>query len=295
MPNLRDLRKRRKGAQNTRKITRTMELVSSAKLRKAQDAALAAKPYADGLRDLVLALGASAGSGNSHPLVQIRPVKTVMIAVATSDRGLCGAFNANLVALAIARAKDHEAQGRSVRFIALGKKAASTLGFFGRTVEQTHGKLVGATTYTRVEPVAQALIAAFLDHSFDLLEIVSSQFFTPTRQAPVAFTLLPAATAVADAAERRPLVATSRPDFIYEPDAETLLAALIPQTVKMALYSALLQTTASEHAARRIAMKNASDAAADIVKAITTAYNRGRQGKITQEIAEIVGAVEAMA
>jgi F-type H+-transporting ATPase subunit gamma len=294
MANLKDIRKRRKGAQNTKKITRTMELVASAKFRKAMDAALAARPYAEELQALIQRIAARAGKNLSHPLMKARPVKTVLIAVATSDRGLAGAFNANLVNVALKLAKDHEGQGRTVRFIALGKKAASALAFAGYQVEATHTRLVGgALKFAHIEKLANNLIKDFTDGTADLVEIVFSRFLTQTRQEPSSAAMLPAGAG--GAGGDAPKASGPQGDFIYEPEPEELFAALIPQMVRFFLFSALLQTTAAEHAARRIAMKNATDAASDMIKSLTTAYNRGRQGKITQEIAEITGAVEAMA
>ena len=297
MANLRDIRKRRKGAQNTRKITRTMELVASAKLKKAQDAAAASRPYAEGLRELVATISAAGGGGTKHPLMEKRPVNWVTILVATAYRGLAGAFNANLVALAVRRAKEHEAKGRQVNFIALGKKANAMLSFLGRTPTATYTGVVGKTTFARAEEIAVEAMKAYNASEADLVEVVYARFISAARQVPDSYVMLPAGGQPEEgegtangAAEAKP-----RAYFIYEPEPAELLATLIPRTVKIALFSALLQTTAGEHAARRVAMKNATDAAADMVKSLSSAYNRGRQGKITQEIAEIVGAVEAMA
>ena len=292
MANLRDIRKRRKGAANTRKITRTMELVASAKLKKAQDAAAASRPYADGLRDLLNTIAAATGGSSApHALMVARPVKKVAILLATADRGLAGAFNTNLIAAATQRAVEHEQQGRNVAIIAIGKKAASTLVFLGRAVRETHVGVTAAPTFAKAEKLANAAIERFLAAEYDLVEVVYSRFISPARQTPDHYTMLPAGQDGAKAGGKP----AAKADFIYEPEPEDLLATLIPLTVRSGLFSALLQTNASEHAARRVAMKNASDAAADMVKALSSAYNRGRQGKITQEIAEITGAVEAMA
>ena len=295
MANLKDIRKRRKGVTNTKKITRTMELVASAKFRKAQDAALAARPYAEELRNLILRIAERSGSSLSHPLLKERPVKTVLIGVATSDRGLCGAFNANLVNVALKLAKEQEALGRKVRFVSLGKKAASGLAFAGYEVEVSHTKLIGGSLkFEQMERMANALIKDFTDGNCDLVYVVFSRFLTQSKQEPTASPMLPASVA-AEKIDAKIGHQELKGDFIYEPEAPELFATLIPQMVRFYIYSTLLQTTASEHAARRIAMKNATDAASDMIKALSTAYNRGRQGKITQEIAEITGAVEAMA
>jgi F-type H+-transporting ATPase subunit gamma len=294
MANLRDLRKRRKGAANTKKITRTMELVSSAKLKKAQDAAAASRPYAEGLRQLVAELSSASG-GVSHPLMAKRTIKTVRIMLACSDRGLAGAFNANLVGLALQRAAEHRKQGRTVEFVALSKKGASTLRFNGVTPVTAYSGIVGATKYAQAEPIADDAIQRFLGKQVDHVEVVYSRFISAARQVPDALTLLPAGGSDGKDAKADKPATGNRPDYEFIPDAEELLAALVPQMVKTAFFSALLQTSAAEHAARRVAMKNASDAASDMVKILGGAYNRGRQSKITQEIAEITGAVEAMA
>ncbi len=287
MANLRDLRKRRKSAASTKKITRTMELVASAKLKKAQDAAAASRPYAEALRTLVARLVAT---GGSHPLLKAKRDSSgrVLLLVAASDRGLCGSFNANLAALAVEAAKAHAAAGRAVDVIALGRKGGSTLAFLGFTPKDVRSKLVGATRYADAEAVANEAIAAFLAGAYASVEVVYARFVSAARQVPDRFVLLPAGQ---DADAGAPV----KGDCEYIPDADAVLAGVVPMAVRTALYSALLQTSAAEHAARRVAMKNASDAASDMVRSLNLAYNRGRQGKITQEIAEIVGAVEAMA
>lgn len=300
MANLRDIRKRRKGAANTRKITRTMELVSSAKLKKAQDAANASYPFARTVYQLIKALSEAISPGDRHALMKERPVKRVAIYLMASDRGLCGSFNANLVASALARAKHHRALGREVSFIALGKKGAGNLAFMGEKVDATHTGIVGnAQCYAAIEKIADTAIAAFLAGDIDLVEVVFARFISAGRQEQRAVTILPAGIGEehnpAGAAASRQAGPVSKPDYIFNEPPEALFAVLVPRAVKAEFYAYALQTTAAEHAARRVAMKNASDAAADIVKALNLVYNRGRQGKITQEIAEITGAVEAMA
>lgn len=297
MANLRDLRRRRTSVASTKKITRTMELVASAKMKKAQDAAAASRPYTEALRELVGQLSSAAGEASAHPLMAKRTVRKVVIYVATSDRGLAGAFNANLVNKAIERADEHRAAGRQVEFVALGKKAASTLAFNGTPAAAVHHGIMDAPKYGQAQKLAEAAMARFIAGDVDLIEVVYARFITAARQVPDHLVLLP----VGDGPVTSGAAASDAPAkgrvkiFTFHPGAGELLAALIPQTVKIAVFSSLLQTSAAEHAARRIAMKNATDAATDMLKALNTAYNRGRQGKITQEIAEIVGAVEAMA
>jgi F-type H+-transporting ATPase subunit gamma len=301
MPNLRDIRKRRRGAANTRKITRTMELVSSAKLKKAQDAANASYPFARTLHHLMGALTGAMSEVDKHPLMKERPIKRVSIYLMASDRGLCGSFNSNLVAKALDRAKYHRAQGREVQFIALGKKGASTLVFFGETVAVTHTKIVGSANYDACEKIAAEAIRAFLAGETDLVEVVFARFLSAGRQEQRVMSLLPAggdedeSSGLSGAHAAVGVKPGPKPDYIFNEEPEMLFALLVPRAVRAQFYAFSLQTTAAEHAARRLAMKNASDAAADMVRGLTLVYNRGRQGKITQEIAEITGAVEAMA
>lgn len=299
MANLRDIRKRRRGATNTRKITRTMELVSSAKLKKAQDAANASYPFARTLYHLMAALSSAMSEADKHPLMKGRPVKTVTIYLMASDRGLCGSFNGNLVSKALERAKHHRSLGREVRFVALGKKGATTLVFFGEQVAATHTKIVGTANYEACEKLAAAAIDDFMSGRSDLAEVVFARFLSAGRQEVRAQTLLPAGGGDEHAKDlsgaRAAVGAGAKPDYIFNEEPEVLFAHLVPRAVRAEFYAFSLQTTAAEHAARRLAMKNATDAAGDMVRSLTLVYNRGRQGKITQEIAEITGAVEAMA
>ena len=290
MANTRELKTRRKSATNTRKITRTMELVASAKLKKAQDAAESSRPCAEGLAELVARLAAAGGDGDdTHPLMVQRDVKTVALVLACSDRGLCGAYNVNLIKKLTDRAKALRAEGKQVSVISCGKKGASTLRFLGENVVDTHSGIMDAPKYAQAQDIGEGLMAAYLAGTYDRIEVVYSRFESVARQYPDVVPLLPAGGADADAG------ADAGGDFIFHPDPASLLEELIPQTVKTALFSCFLQTSAGEHAARRTAMKNATDAAGDLIKLLTRQYNRARQGKITQEIAEIVGAVEAMA
>lgn len=293
MANARELKQRYKSVTSTGKITRTMELVSSAKLKKAQGAALAAEPYAAGLQDVMARLNAAlADSPITHPLMQEREsIKKVTILVETSDRGLCGAYNANIVRMAIKRIEEHRAEGREVRIIALAKKAAGTLKFMGHVPDAAHSGIIENPDYNVARDLLEPLMQDFLKGDCDLLEVVHNHFVSPARQTPMTQTLLPAGVKQDAGAEDSAALST---EYIFHPDAAGLLESLVPQSVRTSFYASILQTSAGEHAARRIAMTNASDAARDLAKAINSSYNRARQGKITQEIAEIVGAVEAM-
>ena len=288
MANARELRKRRKSAQNTRKITSTMELVASAKLKKAQDAAEASRPYAEGLAELVSKL-ASVGGDDAHPLMEQREVKRVVVVVCASDRGLCGAFNANLIHEAVRVIRAHRQAGREVEVVSAGKKAVSSLRFLGFGASTEYNGIMDAPKYPQAQTVIEPLMERFTKREIDQVDVVYARFISAGRINPDCRQLLPAGGTDVEAGG-----SAGGGDFIFHPSAEAILTELIPQTVKTALFSCFLQTSAGEHAARRSAMKNATDAAGDLIKFLTRSYNRARQGKITQEIAEIVGAVEAM-
>lgn len=291
MANARELKNRIKSVGNTGKITRTMELVASAKMRKAQLAAEASRPYAEGLFELVAKLSAALGDSEiSHPLMEHREVRKVAVLVVTSDRGLCGAFNSNLVRRATQRIKHHREQGREVAVHALGKKAGSTLRFLGYNPVANHQKLIDPARYEPAQEIIVPLMEAFTAGEVDHVEIVYSRFESAARFGPDHLTLLPAG-----GQELSEVAPASAGDVLFSPEPDELLSSVIPRTVSMAFFSCLQQTGAGEHAARRMAMKNATDAAKDLKKLLSRSYNRARQGKITQEIAEIVGAVEAMA
>lgn len=295
MANARDLLNRKNSVTNTRKITRTMELVASSKAKKAQDAAEASRPYSEALARLVTSLAENAGEDASHDLMEQRPVKKVVLLVATSDRGLCGAFNANVVKHAVERIEAHQADGHDLEVVTLGKKGYSTLRFFGFEPSGSESGIIDKPQYAQAQAIIEPLMDRFLSGDVDMVEVVYPRFVNVARQEPSHMTLLPAGGA--DEVESTTEEVSEDEinlDFLYEPDANTLLQVLIPQTVKTAFFSVLLQTSAGEHNARRVAMKNATDAANDLIKNLNRSYNRARQTKITQEIAEIVGAVEAM-
>ncbi|HEY3324741.1 MAG TPA: ATP synthase F1 subunit gamma [Planctomycetota bacterium] len=304
MANTRVLVRRRKSVRNTRKITKTMEKISTAKLAKAQAAALAARPYASKLREIVGQV-AAASTEIQHPLLQKRaqPRKALII-VLTSDRGLCGAFNANVIRAAKTLIAELKAKGRELEFIAQGKKGIGALKYMGLPIAE---RLVGVSdkpSYARAEAMADKLIERYCRADLDEVYVVYSSFRGAGSQAPKAEIVLPLAGLKGDeAAEKlgpqpggalKPKSATGA-GYLFHPDPQTILAQVLPLVVKMSLFTAMLENTASEHAARRVAMKNATDSADEMIKYLTRVYNRARQGKITQEIAEIVGGANALA
>jgi F-type H+-transporting ATPase subunit gamma len=302
MANTRVLVRRRKSVRNTRKITKTMEKISTAKLAKAQHAALAARPYSGKLKEIIASV-AGASEGMQHPLLEAHPEpKKAVVILLTSDRGLCGAFNSNLVRMARNLITELKEKGRQLDFIVQGKKGIGAFKYMNLTIGE---RLIGVSdkpAYSRAEAIADKLIAAYEKKELDEVYLVYSSFKSAASQAPKQEMILPLAALKGDDAEQTGKTAATPKapaervgaGYLFHPDPKTILAQVLPLVVKMSLFTAMLENTASEHAARRLAMKNATDSADDMIKNLSRQYNRARQGKITQEIAEIVGGANAL-
>jgi len=303
MANTRVLVRRRKSVRNTRKITKTMEKISTAKLAKAQNAATAARPYANKLKEIIGSVAGASGDFK-HPLLEAheQPKKAVVI-VLTADRGLCGAFNSNVIKMAKTLIAELQAKGRQLEFIVQGKKGIGAFKYLNLPIAE---RLIGISdkpSYTRAEAIADKLIGAYGRREIDEAYLVYASFRSSASQVPKQEMILPLSALRGDVDEEPGKKAAAKPakkepegaGYLFHPDPKTILSEVLPLVVKMAIFTAMLENTASEHAARRVAMKNATDSADDMIKALSRAYNRARQGKITQEIAEIVGGANALA
>jgi F-type H+-transporting ATPase subunit gamma len=310
MANTRVLVRRRKSVRNTRKITKTMEKISTAKLAKAQSAALAARPYSSKLKEIIGSVASAGGGSMQHPLLvpHANPKKAVVI-VLTADRGLCGAFNSNILRMAKGLITELKAKGRQLEFIVQGKKGIGAFKYMDLPIAE---RLVGVSdkpAYSRAEAIADKLIAAYERNELDEVYMVYSSFKSAASQAPKQEMILPLSQLKGNSDDdgskgKKPATTGEAPKmgaanvgvgYLYHPDPQTILAQVLPLVVKMSLFTAMLENTASEHAARRLAMKNATDSADEMIKHLSRAYNRARQGKITQEIAEIVSGANALA
>jgi len=296
MANTRVLVRRRKSVRNTRKITKTMEKISTAKLAKAQNAAIAARPYASKLKEIIGEV-ASASGGIQHPLLEKRaqPKKAVVI-VLTADRGLCGAFNSNIIRTAKQLIAELKGKGRELEFIVQGKKGIGAFKYMNLPIAE---RLIGISdkpSYKRAEEIAQKLIDQYSRQEIDEVYLVYSSFKSAASQAPKAEMIMPLSSMEGDKNEGAAKAAKKAEGagYIFHPDPKKILSEVLPLVVKMALFTAMLESTASEHAARRVAMKNATDSADDMIKMLSREYNRARQNKITQEIAEIVEGANAL-
>ena len=298
MPTSRELLNRRKAVSNTRKITKTMELVATAKLQKAQQAAVESRPYARTLREVMGEL-AAASAGIDHPLLRVRkPLRKSVVLIITSDRGLCGAFNTNVLRKAFALLEKLTGEGREIELAAIGKKAVSALTYRGHDVAQKWTGISDKPTFEQADEIATGLIERYAEKQIDETYIAYSEFVSISKQEARVERLLPLSALGGGEGESESKGAephgAGRADYIFHPSPEEILTEMLPLVIKNSIFNAMLQNAAGEHAARRLAMKNATDAADDMIVAITRQYNRMRQARITQEIAEIVGGAEAL-
>ncbi len=290
MAKARELRRRIKSVENTRQITRTMEMVSTSKLKRAQDRVVATRPYAGALADVIGSLFDPV-LAERFPLLR-QPADTpqrVALVLVTSNRGLCGAFNGNLIRHARTRISALERQGATVELHGVGKKGIGYFKYVGRALASARIDIGDRPTPAHAAEVVQPLMNRFERGELDRVEVVFAHFVNPLSTPPTILPILP----VAPPTDRRGSP-RSAVNYILRPSADEILGALLPLSVRNQMYRALVETAASEHGARRTAMKNATDNAGEMINSLRRTYHRARQAQITQEIAEIVGGAEAL-
>jgi F-type H+-transporting ATPase subunit gamma len=289
MPKPRELRRRIKSVQNTRKITKTMELVSTSKLKRAQDRVVAARPYAQALAEVIGGLYSPELAERFPLLRQPGPdgVRRIALVLITSNRGLCGAFNANLIREARRRLGELEGQGGQVSLHLVGKKGIGFFKFTHRTIASQRVDIGDRPTAAHAAELVAPLMAQFEQGAVDAVELVFAKFNSPVSTPPTTLRILPVTPPDGRTGGRAV-------NYILKPSAEAILKELLPLYVRNQVYRALVETAAAEHGARRTAMKNATDAAGDMLDVLQRTFNRARQGQITQELAEIVGGAEAL-
>lgn len=289
MPNLSDLKSRIASVKSTRKITKAMQMVASAKLRRAQDAAQAGRPYAERFNSVMTGLASSVGASEGGPrlLTGTGSEQTQLLVVMTAERGLCGGFNSNIVKLARVAAKKLLAEGKIVKILTVGKKGRESLKReFGDAlldhVDLSDVKRVG---YDNAEKIARNVLSRFNNNEFDVAKIFFSEFGSIINQIPTELQVIPAKfnSAVGE-----------REVYDYEPSEEDILADLLPRAVATQVFTALLENAASEQGARMSAMDNATRNAGEMIDKLTIQYNRSRQAKITNELIEIISGAEAL-
>lgn len=281
-----ELQLRIKGVKNIQQITRAMEMVASQKLKRLQGRADAARPFSDKIQEMVGRLAGSVHRDLS-PLLEDRKVVTTANVVISSDKGMCGGYNANLVRFTLSLLGSAE---NEQRLHVLGNKGDILLRARGRSIDHKYDDVVEKLDYNAVRAMARALVGQFLDGEIDELRLVYTAYLSAGRQKPVAVSILPIdpASLLSDDAD------TSGTDFIIEPDEETLLMDLLPKFLEIKVYSAILESLASEFTARRNAMKQATDAADDMITSLRRQFNRARQESITSELLEVSSGAEAL-
>jgi F-type H+-transporting ATPase subunit gamma len=281
----RELKRRIKTVENTRKITRTMELVATSRMKRAQDRVTAARPYARALGDVIAGLY-SPDLGDRFPLLrQPERARRAAVILLTSNRGLCGGFNANLIREARALLAKLRGQGTEVELHVVGRKGIGYFKYVGQPMATQRTDITDRPRSEDASSLVDGLMADFVSGALDAVYVVFAQFKSAISTPPATERLLP----VEPPQRSGPL-----PDYLLYPSAEAILTELLPSYVRNAVYRALVETAAGEQGARRTAMKNATDNASEMMNTLTRTYNRARQASITQEIAEIVGGAAAL-
>jgi len=291
-----DLKRRVRSITNTRKVTKAMELVASARLRRSQQRIEAMRPYADRMLELMAGVSKAAGAVRLPLLERREQIQKVAIVPVTADRGLAGGFNAQVIRRSLALMREHQSEGREVVWFSTGRKAASTLRFRRMNVAQSWIGFSERPAYSDAQTIAHAVSEAYVNGDVDTVYVVYNAFVSALTQKVTVRELLPVPTDLLEAGEddeeRQEI---GNPDFIYEPEPAEILARLLPVYVETELYRALLESAASEQGARMTAMRNASKAAGELIDSLTLAMNRARQAEITQEILEVVAGADALA
>jgi F-type H+-transporting ATPase subunit gamma len=289
-----ELKRRVRSITNTRKVTRAMELVASARLRRAQLRIEAMRPYADRMQELMAGVSQAAGTVRL-PLLQRRDeVRTIGIVPMTGDKGLAGGFNSQVLRRAFAIAREAEAAGQTVAWYPSGRRGGSTLRFRGLSVAQGWTGFSERPEYADAQGIAHVVSEAFVNGDVDRVVLVYNAFISPLVQTVTVGEVLPVPSDVLAGSEGDAESRALTGDFIYEPEPEEILARLLPVYVETQLYRALLESAASEQGARMTAMRNASKAAGELIDSLTLAMNRARQAEITQEILEVVAGADAL-
>ncbi|MCL0051589.1 ATP synthase F1 subunit gamma [Thermodesulfovibrionales bacterium] len=288
MPALKEIRKRIGSVKSTRQITKAMKMIAAVKFRKIQNKMLALKYYAERMNSVLLDLVKSVDA--VHPLLEVRPRKKVEIVALTGDRGLCGAFTSNVMKALPRLIKEKRGEGLEVSVSMIGKRGVDLFIRRGGHLRRSWVGLSGRVTYTNAQAIAMDIGENYLNETFDEVILLYNEFRSAIAQKVVAVPLLPLAPIVSEGAEARQEGA----EFLYEPSQQEIFNRLLPKNIEIQVFSSLLESQASEEAARMTAMENATKAAGDMIDHLTLQYNKARQASITAELMDIVGGVEAI-
>ena len=287
----RQIRGRIRTAKNIQQITKAMKMVAAARLRRAQEAVGAARPYAEKIRDVMQSLGSSGGSSVRHPLLRRADgdPANIGIVLVTGDRGLCGAYNSTVIRRAFDLAKPYGTN--HVKMVCVGKKGTTFFKRRGYDVVAEHPVPATGISFADAQALSRTGRDLFADSQIDVLYLIYTRFVSALTQRPETLTLLPLQT---PSAEDSGVPARLPADYIFEPDPEVILGSLLPRYVDTQVYQAIIESVASEHGARMTSMSSATDNAGKMISSLTLSLNRARQATITKEIAEIVGGAEAL-
>lgn len=290
MANRRVLVKRRKAVRNIRKITRTMQLIATARFQATFNRALATKPYSEKLGELVSDLSSAAGEVQ-HPLMQSPSADKTALVVISSNRGLCGGYNANVLRQAVQHIDATKDAGKDVDVHMIGKKGINYFKFLGRPITRGIRDLNDDPQFSEIEPIANELMDQFIQGEISAVHVAYMSFESTSRQHPTVMQILPLAEDLGDEGAES---AGPAKEYEFSPEPKELLDRLLPASVRMRLFQCFIEAIVSEHVARMVAMKAATDAANDMIKRLTRQYNRARQTHITMELLDIIGGVNAL-
>lgn len=293
MANLKEVRNRIASVNSTQQITKAMKMVSAAKLRRAQDAILTMRPYAAKLREIMENISGTLEGGAGGDFARVRPVEKVLIVAVNSNRGLCGAFNANInraVNRLIRETYAKQAKEGNVKVLAIGKKASDFFSKQKNVLVGNHNEVYANLNFENVSAIAEKIMQEFAAGQYDRVEVVYNQFKNAAVQYVITEQMLP----IAPPAPKGDAAKSAASDYIFEPRKEELVLELIPKSVKVQLFKAVLDSHASEHGARMTAMNKATDNAGEMLRELRLSYNKARQAAITGEILEIVAGAEAL-
>ena len=301
MAGIKEIRNKIKSVQNTRKITKAMEMVAASKMRKAQDRMRAGRPYATKVREIAANL-MQAHPDYRHPYMVEREVRSAGVVVVSTDKGLCGGLNTNIMRLVLARLKDFQQKGITVQFTALGNKGAATLSRIDAKIVSQEVQLGDRPNLERLIGAVKVQLDDFVAGKIDAIYLATNRFVNTMKQEPIFVRLLPLPSGLADpfqteGEEPAPNGVTKSQygwDYIYEPDAKSMIDDLLLRYVEGLVYQAVAENMASEQSARMVAMKAASDNAKKVIEDLQLVYNKTRQAAITKEISEIVGGAAAV-
>ena len=298
-----EVKQRIASVKNVQKITRAMEMVAAARLRRAEQRIEALRPYASAIRRMTRQAAEASQNVPNIPILKDRPeASTVGLVIMTGDRGLAGAFNSQIMRAAIRAAAEHEREGRTVEFYASGRRGVSSLTFRGREAKGQYTGHTDRPAYANAREIADDVVAAYVDGELDRVEVFYNGYVSPLTQEVRREVLLPMQQAtVSEASEMQEDLAEDQAEETghtalteYEPEPGEILERLVPTYVEISIFRALLESTASEHGARMTAMRNASENAGEIIEDLTLEMNRARQAEITQEILEVVAGADAL-